>query len=93
MRLQFIHVLVQVLSKKEVIDRQEVAHTVSEMRILRRLKHPFIISLHFAFQSPSRLFLVRLPCSVRVGGTVSDDAALLLPFPRIGWSVGVCARG
>ena len=48
----------KVLNKQAIIERNEVAHTVTEMKVLRKLRHPFVVSLHYAFQSAQRLFLV-----------------------------------
>jgi serine/threonine protein kinase len=48
----------KVLSKKSIIEKNEVGHTVTEINILRKLRHPFVVNLRYAFQSPTRLFLV-----------------------------------
>jgi serine/threonine protein kinase len=49
------------IHKSSVVRNQEVEHTRSERDILvtlSRLKHPFLIQLHFSFQTATELFLV-----------------------------------
>lgn len=49
----------KVLSKKEVIDKKEVQHTIGERNILQQSSScPFLLGLKFSFQSPGELFLV-----------------------------------
>ncbi|KNF05658.1 AGC/AKT protein kinase [Puccinia striiformis f. sp. tritici PST-78] len=49
----------KVLSKKEVIDKKEVQHTIGERNILQQSSDcPFLLGLKFSFQSPGELFLV-----------------------------------
>jgi len=48
----------KVLSKKNVVDRGELEHTISERNILMNINHPFIMKLHYSFQSPDKLYLV-----------------------------------
>jgi tRNA A-37 threonylcarbamoyl transferase component Bud32 len=48
----------KVLTKKTIILRHEVEHTLSEKNILMKLQHPFLVKLHYAFQTPERLFFV-----------------------------------
>lgn len=49
----------KVLSKKEVIAKKEVQHTLGERNILQRSSEcPFLLGLKFSFQSPGELFLV-----------------------------------
>ncbi|KAI8459804.1 kinase-like domain-containing protein [Phakopsora pachyrhizi] len=49
----------KVLSKKEVIDKKEVQHTIGERNILQQSNQcPFLLGLKFSFQSPGELFLV-----------------------------------
>ena len=51
----------KVLSKKIVVQKKEVAHTVGERNILVRTamtESPFIVGLKFSFQTPSDLYLV-----------------------------------
>ncbi|KAI9693581.1 MAG: Serine/threonine-protein kinase [Bogoriella megaspora] len=51
----------KVLSKKVIIQKKEVAHTIGERNILVRTAtadSPFIVGLKFSFQTPSDLYLV-----------------------------------
>ncbi|WQF77799.1 Putative serine/threonine-protein kinase, active [Colletotrichum destructivum] len=51
----------KVLSKKVIVQKKEVAHTVGERNILVRTAmsdSPFIVGLKFSFQTPSDLYLV-----------------------------------
>lgn len=48
----------KILKKEMVIRRRQYEHTLSERRILENINHPFIVSLRFAFQSESRLYMV-----------------------------------
>ncbi|KAL8295298.1 hypothetical protein RB597_008609 [Gaeumannomyces tritici] len=51
----------KVLSKKVIVQKKEVAHTVGERNILVRTatsNSPFIVSLKFSFQTPTDLYLV-----------------------------------
>jgi serine/threonine protein kinase SCH9 len=51
----------KVLSKKVIVQKKEVAHTIGERNILVRTaktSSPFIVSLKFSFQTPTDLYLV-----------------------------------
>ncbi|OJJ47547.1 hypothetical protein ASPZODRAFT_63640 [Penicilliopsis zonata CBS 506.65] len=51
----------KVLSKKVIIQKKEIAHTLGERNILVRTamsSSPFIVGLKFSFQTPSDLYLV-----------------------------------
>jgi serine/threonine protein kinase SCH9 len=49
----------KVLSKREIIAKKEVAHTIGEKHILQQsVESPFLVGLKFSFQSESHLFLV-----------------------------------
>ncbi|KAL4075799.1 kinase-like domain-containing protein [Scleroderma citrinum] len=49
----------KVLSKKEIIAKKEVAHTIGERKILQRsLESPFLVGLKFSFQTDCDLYLV-----------------------------------
>lgn len=55
---------VKVLSKKMLIAKKQLRYAVSEATILRKLESPFIVTLHYAFQSPRHLYLVLDYCSM-----------------------------
>ncbi|KAL0949558.1 hypothetical protein HGRIS_009607 [Hohenbuehelia grisea] len=49
----------KVLSKKEIVAKKEVAHTIGERKILQRsLESPFLVGLKFSFQTDTDLYLV-----------------------------------
>ena len=48
----------KVLKKEELRKRSQVERTKTERRVLERMRDPFIVRLHFAFQSKRKLFLV-----------------------------------
>ncbi|KAI0304202.1 kinase-like protein [Russula brevipes] len=49
----------KVLSKKEIIAKKEVAHTIGERKILQRsLESPFLVGLKFSFQTDTDLYLI-----------------------------------
>lgn len=49
---------IKILKKKLIIDKDEVAHTMTEGRVLREFKHPFLTELSFAFRTSDRLCFV-----------------------------------
>ncbi|KAI8344248.1 kinase-like domain-containing protein [Chlamydoabsidia padenii] len=49
----------KVLSKRLLVDQNEVNHTISERNVLiRTIDSPFIVNLQYSFQTASHLFLV-----------------------------------
>jgi serine/threonine protein kinase len=48
----------KVLRKEAIIARNEVTHTKAEKRILQRVQHPFVVQLHYAFQTEDKLYMV-----------------------------------
>lgn len=49
----------KVLSKKEIIAKKEIAHTIGERKILQQsLNSPFLVGLKFSFQTETDLYLV-----------------------------------
>eukprot|EP00494_Astrolonche_serrata_P030119 UN30386 len=48
----------KVLKKKELVKRKQVEHTKTERKVISDINHPFIVSLHFAFQNETRLYLI-----------------------------------
>ncbi len=39
------------MRKDFLIKSKVVSHTIAEKEILRKIKHPFLIGLHYAFQT------------------------------------------
>jgi len=48
----------KVLSKKQIIENNEIEHTMAECNILQRLRHPFLVNMHYAFQTEENLHLI-----------------------------------
>lgn len=48
----------KVLKKEDVLNRNQIAHTKSERQILSKVKCPFIVNMHYAFQTPDKLYMV-----------------------------------
>lgn len=48
----------KVLRKDAIIARRQVAHTRSEKEILGKINHPFIVNLHYAFQTDKKLYMI-----------------------------------
>jgi len=48
----------KVLKKQHVLSSGLVNTTMAERRILTEISHPFVVKLHYAFQSESKLYLV-----------------------------------
>ncbi|XP_059614945.1 RAC serine/threonine-protein kinase [Phlebotomus argentipes] len=49
---------IKILKKEVIIQKDEVAHTLTENRVLRTTNHPFLISLKYSFQTADRLCFV-----------------------------------
>ena len=52
------HFALKEMFKVKVIDRRSEFSIMSERNLLSKLKHPFIVNMHFAFQDFSKLYLV-----------------------------------
>ena len=48
----------KVLSKAHILEHNEVEHTLAELHILQRLHHPFLVNLHYSFQTDEQLYFV-----------------------------------
>lgn len=48
----------KILDKSRVMKTKQEKHTNDEKRILQSIDHPFIVKLHFAFQTPEKLYMV-----------------------------------
>ena len=49
---------IKILRKEVIIRKDEIAHTLTENRVLRTTNHPFLISLKYSFQTADRLCFV-----------------------------------
>ncbi len=48
----------KVLDKKHIIEHNEIEHTLAEKNILQKVHHPFLVNLHFSFQTEDKLYFV-----------------------------------
>jgi len=48
----------KILKKKDLVKRKQVTHTNTERRILANITHPFLVSLRYAFQTTTKLYMV-----------------------------------
>lgn len=53
----------KMLQKENVIKRNQVEHTKTERHVLETAQHPFIVNLHYAFQTPKKLYFVLEYCN------------------------------
>mmetsp|Transcript_113450 Transcript_113450/g.315916 ORF Transcript_113450/g.315916 Transcript_113450/m.315916 type:complete len:941 (-) Transcript_113450:23-2845(-) len=59
----------KVLKKSKIISRNLVRYAMTERNLLSYIRHPFIVRLHYAFQTPSCLVLVLQFCG---GGSLAQ---------------------
>lgn len=59
----------KVLRKAKIVSRSLVRYAVTERNLLSYIRHPYIVRLHYAFQTSSCLVLVLQYCS---GGNLSE---------------------
>lgn len=53
------HYAVKVLSKRLIVRQNEARHIMSERNVLlKNLEHPFLVGLHFCFQTRDKLYFV-----------------------------------
>jgi serine/threonine protein kinase len=48
----------KVLKKVVIAARGEIEHTMTEKKVLAKIKHPFLVRLHYAFQNEKNLYMV-----------------------------------
>uniref|UniRef100_A0A8C6T0Z5 non-specific serine/threonine protein kinase n=1 Tax=Neogobius melanostomus TaxID=47308 RepID=A0A8C6T0Z5_9GOBI len=53
-----VYYAMKILRKDVIIAKDEVAHTVTESRVLQNTRHPFLTTLKYAFQTHDRLCFV-----------------------------------
>lgn len=51
------------LSKAVLQKQKQLKYAISECKIMRQLNHPFIVPLHYAFQTPKYLYLILELCA------------------------------
>ena len=50
----------KMLRKEHVLNRNQVEHTKTERNVLEHVSHPFIVSLHYAFQTPKKRLSIKI---------------------------------
>jgi serine/threonine protein kinase len=65
----------KIINKRYLLMNQQLRYAVTECNVLKQTKHPFIISLHFAFQTPDHLYMILDYCP---GGDFSFHIARTL---------------
>eukprot|EP00397_Hematodinium_sp_SG-2012_P011781 GEMP01011929.1.p1 GENE.GEMP01011929.1~~GEMP01011929.1.p1 ORF type:complete len:735 (+),score=144.69 GEMP01011929.1:112-2316(+) len=74
----------KVLPKSRIIGQNLLQYAMTERNVLSYIHHPFIVSLHFAFQTPGYLVLVLAFCP---GGNlqqlISRERTLEVPLARL----------
>lgn len=48
----------KVLKKKDLIFKKHLRYALTETNILKKCKHPFILRIHYSFQTPKHFYLV-----------------------------------
>ena len=48
----------KILDKKNIMERNEADHAKTEKNVLQKLVHPFLVNLHYSFQTPDKLYFV-----------------------------------
>jgi serine/threonine protein kinase len=52
-----INYALKALKKKTLILKKQLKYAITEAKVLKLANHPFIINLHYAFQTPNFLYL------------------------------------
>ncbi|XP_019354200.1 serine/threonine-protein kinase Sgk3 isoform X2 [Alligator mississippiensis] len=95
---------VKVLQKKVVLNRKEQKHIMAERNVLlKNVKHPFLVGLHYSFQTTEKLYFVldfvnggeSLPACLSYAGAQCFSRQLQCPLglPRSGASKRVLPWG
>ena len=69
----------KMLNKELLIVKKQIKYAQSEANILKLANHPFILSMHFAFQTPNNLFMIIDYCP---GGDLSTIIDLNNSLPE-----------
>jgi len=69
----------KVLTKTDIVKRKQVEHTRTERRVLGAINHPFIVRLHYAFQTEEKLYFV---LDYAAGGELFFHLSRLKKFPE-----------
>ena len=69
----------KILRKSHLVKRRQIERTRTERKVLSVVNHPFIMKLHYAFQSPDKLYLVLDYCP---GGELFFHLSRYRRFPE-----------
>ncbi|CAB1120572.1 unnamed protein product [Ectocarpus sp. CCAP 1310/34] len=69
----------KILKKGDVVRKRQVERTKIERRVLGNVEHPFLMRLHYAFQTDNKLYLVLDYCS---GGELFFHLSRYKRFPE-----------
>eukprot|EP00535_Pseudo-nitzschia_heimii_P007320 CAMPEP_0197178902 /NCGR_PEP_ID=MMETSP1423-20130617/4025_1 /TAXON_ID=476441 /ORGANISM="Pseudo-nitzschia heimii, Strain UNC1101" /LENGTH=784 /DNA_ID=CAMNT_0042628721 /DNA_START=383 /DNA_END=2734 /DNA_ORIENTATION=+ len=69
----------KILKKSHLVRRRQIERTRTERKVLSAVNHPFIMKLHYAFQTPDKLYLVLDYCP---GGELFFHLSRFRRFPE-----------
>ena len=69
----------KVLKKSNIVKRKQVEHTKTERRVLGAINHPFVVRLHYAFQTEEKLYFV---LDYAAGGELFFHLSRVKKFPE-----------
>ncbi|XP_041981298.1 RAC serine/threonine-protein kinase [Aricia agestis] len=69
----------KILKKNVILQKDELAHTITENRVLKKTKHPFLTSLRWSFQTADRVCFVMEYAN---GGELFFHLARVRSFPE-----------
>ncbi len=52
----------KVLSKAYLVKHRQLKYAITECNVLKQISHPYIINMHFSFQTPNYLYLILEYC-------------------------------
>merc|ERR1719277_41831 len=74
----------KVLRKSKIFGRNLVRYAMTERNLLSYVRHPFIVRLHFAFQTPTCLVLVLQFCpGGNLASLISQEGRLAEPVSQL----------
>jgi len=59
----------KILPKQKIIKHNLIKYAITERKVMSVINHPFIIKLHYSFQTDSSLYMILNYCS---GGDLSE---------------------
>lgn len=77
----------KVLQKDRIISQNLVKYALTERNVLSYMKHPFIVTLNFAFQTVDKLFLILNFCS---GGDLGHHLSIEKRFTEYRARIYLC---